>query len=109
MAYINEKGQEVLSDETRVIAVPFHNRELSVFDRVRMLLAQHFETVSSDAETEDDANDFETDDEFDETLIDTEAQLIDDYLSRPKPELAPEPAPDNAPEPAPDNATSAQE
>ena len=56
MAHINEFGQEVLDQTPKCIPVPFHNRELTVFDRVRMQLAE-FQRLNAPDETPEDALD----------------------------------------------------
>lgn len=56
MAHINELGQEVLDQTPKCIPVPFHNRELTVFDRVRMQLAE-FQRLNAPDETPEDALD----------------------------------------------------
>ena len=56
MAHINEFGKEVLDQTPKCIPVPFHNRELTVFDRVRMQLAE-FQRLNAPDETPEDALD----------------------------------------------------
>lgn len=92
MAYINEKGQEVLSSETRVIRVPFVSRELTVFDRVRMMLEERYATELGGYESEEDENDFGSESDFDDdmTVQETAAQFYDRVMMEPQPPKEPD-------------------
>ena len=92
MAYINEKGQEVLSPETRVLRVPFTVRELTVFDRVRMMLEEKYASENDDFESEEDANDFGPDEEFDGDIssVESPAQFYDRVMMEPDPPREPD-------------------
>ena len=56
MAHINDLGQEVLDQTPKCIPVPFHSRELTVFDRVRMQQAEFARRLAPE-ETPEDALD----------------------------------------------------
>lgn len=92
MAYINEKGQEVLSSETRVIRVPFVSRELTVFDRVRMMLEEKYASEHGDFESEEDENNFGSESDFDDdmTVQETAAQFYDRVMMEPQPPKEPD-------------------
>lgn len=100
MAYINEKGQEVLSSETRVIRVPFTSRELTVFDRVRIALEERYAAEFGGYESEEDENDFGSESDFDDdmTVRETAAQFYDRVMMEPDPPR--EPAPKSEQEPS---------
>ncbi len=100
MAYINEKGQEVLSSETRVIRVPFTSRELTVFDRVRIALEERYVAEFGGYESEEDENDFGSESDFDDdmTVRETAAQFYDRVMMEPDPPR--EPAPKSEQEPS---------
>ena len=87
MAYINEKGQEVLSSETRVLRVPFFSREMTVFDRVRMGLEEKYRAAFEGFETDEEENDFGTEADFDDdmTVHETAAQFYDRIMNEPSP------------------------
>lgn len=91
MAYINEKGQEVLSSETRVIRVPFQVRELTVFDRVRIALEERYAAELGDYESEEDENNFGSESDFDDdmTVRETAAQFYDRVMMEPDPPREP--------------------
>lgn len=92
MAYINEKGQEVLSSETRVIRVPFVSRELTVFDRVRMMLEDRYAAELGGYESEEDENNFGSEADFDDdmTVQETAAQFYDRVMMEPQPPKEPD-------------------
>lgn len=100
MAYINEKGQEVLSSDTRVIRVPFVSRELTVFDRVRMMLEEKYAAELGGYESEEDENNFGSEADFDDdmTVQETAAQFHDRVMMEPDPPR--EPAPKSEQEPS---------
>lgn len=102
MAHINELGQEVLDQTPKCIPVPFHNRELTVFDRVRMQLAE-FQRLNAPDETPEDALDMgDNVDEYpDFESQPSQAELNEIRTQRvePKPELKLEPKPEPKPEP----------
>lgn len=99
MAYINEKGQEVLSSETRVIRVPFVSRELTVFDRVRMMLEERYASEHGDFESEEDENNFGSEADFDDdmTVQETAAQFYDRVMMEPDPPSEPDPKSEQEP------------
>lgn len=99
MAYINDKGQEVLSSETRVIRVPFQARELSVFDRVRMLLEERYVDAAGDFESDEDSRNFGSDSDFDDdiTVQESPAQFYDRVMTEPQPPRDPDPGSDPDP------------
>lgn len=99
MAYINEKGQEVLSSETRVIRVPFTSRELTVFDRVRMMLEERYAAEFGDYESEEDENNFGSESDFDDdmTVQETAAQFYDRVMMEPDPPREPTPKSEQEP------------
>lgn len=92
MAYINEKGQEVLSSDTRVIRVPFVSRELTVFDRVRMMLEERYASEYGDFESEEDEKDFGSESDFDDdmTVQETAAQFYDRVMMESQPSEEPD-------------------
>lgn len=102
MAHINEFGQEVLDQTPKCIPVPFHNRELTVFDRVRMQLAE-FQRLNAPDETPEDAlNMGDNEDEYpDFESQPSRAELNEIRTQRvePTPEPTPEPKPEPKPEP----------
>lgn len=53
MAHINDLGQEVLDQTPKCIPVPFHSRELTVFDRVRMQQAEFARRLAPEETPED--------------------------------------------------------
>ncbi len=64
MAHINEFGKEVLDQTPKCIPVPFHSRELTVFDRVRMQQAEFARRLAPE-ETPEDALDMgDNEDEY---------------------------------------------
>lgn len=99
MAYINEKGQEVLSSETRVIRVPFVSRELTVFDRVRMMLEDKYASEHGDFESDEDENNFGSESDFDDdmTVQETAAQFYDRVMMEPQPPKEPDMKVDSEP------------
>lgn len=102
MAHINDLGQEVLDQTPKCIPVPFHSRELTVFDRVRMQLAE-FQRLNAPDETPEDALDMgDNEDEYpDFESQPSRAELNEIRTERVqrKPEPKPEPKPESKPEP----------
>lgn len=101
MAHINKFGKEVLDQTPKCIPVPFHNRELTVFDRVRMQLAE-FQRLNAPDETPEDALDMgDNVDEypdFESQPSQAELNEIRTQRVQPKPESKPEPKPEPKPE-----------
>lgn len=98
MAHINEFGQEVLDQTPKCLPVPFRTRELTIFDRVRMQLAEYQRQHAPD-ETPEDALDMGDDEDeysdFESRLSRAELNDIMTQRVKPKPEseLKPEPEP----------------
>ena len=97
MAHIDKFGQEILDQTPKCIPVPFHNRELTVFDRGRMQLAE-FQRLNAPDETPEDALDMgDNQDEypdFESRLSQAELNEIRTQRVQRKQEPKPEPKPE---------------
>lgn len=88
MAYVNEKGQEVLSDVPMAIPVGFE-RPLTLQEQIRRLMRVEYDRMAmagvdpNDMETPEEADDFDVDDDFDPSSPFEDGFMPDDVPAEP--------------------------